>query len=271
MSDWFAARTTEAAANAALDLAMPGPDGPWGDALVAAVRDGRVPEAAIDDKVLRSCGSPRASARSRASPAAAPARGATRRSPPSCARPPRPASCSRATTACCRSTRRAARSPSSAQRGGRAHARRRQRDGLPALHRLAARRACAPRSAGVEVHARARRRAHTRIPSPRRGAAAGRRPGRASSAADGELGPSSATAPRSPGLGTLRAGTRRAVEVRATLRARDPGEHVIGVPGVGRYRLTLDGEEVFDGRVELSRGRRPRRGASCARRSTASR
>jgi beta-glucosidase len=53
MSDWFATRSTEAAGNAALDLAMPGPNGPWGDALVAAVRDGRVDEAAIDDKVLR--------------------------------------------------------------------------------------------------------------------------------------------------------------------------------------------------------------------------
>jgi beta-glucosidase len=53
MSDWWAARTTEPAARAALDLAMPGPTGPWGDALVDAVHDGRVPEAAIDEKVLR--------------------------------------------------------------------------------------------------------------------------------------------------------------------------------------------------------------------------
>jgi beta-glucosidase len=53
MSDWTATRSTEAAARAALDLAMPGPRSPWGDALVAAVRDGRVPEAAIDDKVRR--------------------------------------------------------------------------------------------------------------------------------------------------------------------------------------------------------------------------
>src|SRR4051794_2340356 len=52
VSDWTATRSLAAAA-AALDLAMPGPDGPWGDALVAAVRDGRVSEAAIDDKVLR--------------------------------------------------------------------------------------------------------------------------------------------------------------------------------------------------------------------------
>jgi beta-glucosidase len=52
MSDWFAGRSLDAAP-AALDLCMPGPTGPWGDALVEAVRDGRVPEAAIDDKVLR--------------------------------------------------------------------------------------------------------------------------------------------------------------------------------------------------------------------------
>jgi beta-glucosidase len=53
MSDWGATRTTEAAGNAALDLAMPGPGGPWGDALVAAVRAGGVSEAEIDEKVLR--------------------------------------------------------------------------------------------------------------------------------------------------------------------------------------------------------------------------
>ena len=53
MSDWGAARDTEAAGNAALDLVMPGPAGPWGDALVRAVRAGLVSEAAVDDKVLR--------------------------------------------------------------------------------------------------------------------------------------------------------------------------------------------------------------------------
>jgi beta-glucosidase len=53
MSDWYAGRSTEAAGNAGLDLVMPGPTGPWGDALVKAVRDGRVSEAAVDDKVLR--------------------------------------------------------------------------------------------------------------------------------------------------------------------------------------------------------------------------
>src|SRR5918999_3153393 len=53
MSDWTAARSTEGAGNAAIDLAMPGPEGPWGDALVAAVREGRVSEQAVDAKVLR--------------------------------------------------------------------------------------------------------------------------------------------------------------------------------------------------------------------------
>ncbi len=53
MSDWYAARSTEPAANAALDLVMPGPTGPWGERLAAAVLDGRVSEAAVDEKVLR--------------------------------------------------------------------------------------------------------------------------------------------------------------------------------------------------------------------------
>lgn len=53
VSDWHAGRSTEAAANAGLDLMMPGPGGPWDHALIDAVRQGRVSEARIDDKVLR--------------------------------------------------------------------------------------------------------------------------------------------------------------------------------------------------------------------------
>ena len=56
MSDWTATRSVQAAARAALDLAMPGPAsryGPWGDELVEAVRAGQVDEALIDDKVRR--------------------------------------------------------------------------------------------------------------------------------------------------------------------------------------------------------------------------
>ncbi|MER7194136.1 glycoside hydrolase family 3 C-terminal domain-containing protein [Streptomyces flaveolus] len=53
VSDWGAVRDTVATACAALDLAMPGPDGPWGEALARAVADGSVPEAAVDDKARR--------------------------------------------------------------------------------------------------------------------------------------------------------------------------------------------------------------------------
>ena len=53
VSDWSAARTTVATAVAGLDLAMPGPNGPWGADLVQAVLDGVVPESVIDDKVAR--------------------------------------------------------------------------------------------------------------------------------------------------------------------------------------------------------------------------
>src|SRR3954451_2952674 len=53
VSDWNALYHGEPAARAALDLAMPGPDAQWGDALVEAVRAGRVPEEAVDAKVRR--------------------------------------------------------------------------------------------------------------------------------------------------------------------------------------------------------------------------
>ncbi|WP_049575962.1 beta-glucosidase family protein [Streptomyces sp. SBT349] len=53
VSDWAATRTTVASAVGGLDLVMPGPDGPWGDALTAAVEAGDVPESVVDDKVLR--------------------------------------------------------------------------------------------------------------------------------------------------------------------------------------------------------------------------
>ncbi len=52
-SDWHAARSTAATALAALDLAMPGPDGPWGGQLAAAVADGAVTADVLDDKVIR--------------------------------------------------------------------------------------------------------------------------------------------------------------------------------------------------------------------------
>ena len=53
VSDWLATKTAVEPALGGLDLVMPGPGGPWADGLLAAVRDGRVPEAVIDDKVAR--------------------------------------------------------------------------------------------------------------------------------------------------------------------------------------------------------------------------
>ncbi|MBN9194268.1 beta-glucosidase [Microbacterium sp.] len=52
ISDWTAVRSIESARHAQ-DLAMPGPEGPWGVALVEAVRRGEVSEEAIDRKVHR--------------------------------------------------------------------------------------------------------------------------------------------------------------------------------------------------------------------------
>ncbi|QLJ06459.1 glycoside hydrolase family 3 protein [Streptomyces sp. NEAU-sy36] len=53
VSDWGAARTTLDTARAALDLVMPGPDGPWGQALVRAVEEGHLAQHVVDDKVRR--------------------------------------------------------------------------------------------------------------------------------------------------------------------------------------------------------------------------
>ena len=53
MSDWFATKTSAPAALGGLDLVMPGPDGPWGEALVADVESGAVAESVVDDHVVR--------------------------------------------------------------------------------------------------------------------------------------------------------------------------------------------------------------------------
>ncbi|MFZ0089312.1 MAG: glycoside hydrolase family 3 C-terminal domain-containing protein [Solirubrobacteraceae bacterium] len=53
VSDWHATRSTIAAGRAALDVVMPGPGGPWGDGLVSAVGRGDVSQEAVDDKVAR--------------------------------------------------------------------------------------------------------------------------------------------------------------------------------------------------------------------------
>jgi beta-glucosidase len=53
VSDWFATKSAGPAANGGLDLVMPGPVGPWGDALIDAVRSGEVAEAVVDDHLRR--------------------------------------------------------------------------------------------------------------------------------------------------------------------------------------------------------------------------
>lgn len=53
MTDWYAGRSTESAARSGLDLMMPGPTSPWGDALVTAVHEGRVAVGLVDEKVQR--------------------------------------------------------------------------------------------------------------------------------------------------------------------------------------------------------------------------
>ncbi|MFG2617487.1 glycoside hydrolase family 3 C-terminal domain-containing protein [Streptomyces sp. NPDC048507] len=53
VSDWGAVRSTAAAALSAQDLVMPGPGGPWGEALAEAVERGDVPVAAVTEKVRR--------------------------------------------------------------------------------------------------------------------------------------------------------------------------------------------------------------------------
>jgi beta-glucosidase len=53
MSDWFATQSAAPAANGGLDLVMPGPEGPWGSALVAAVETGAVEASVLDEHVRR--------------------------------------------------------------------------------------------------------------------------------------------------------------------------------------------------------------------------
>ncbi|MGY4644851.1 glycoside hydrolase family 3 C-terminal domain-containing protein [Cellulomonas sp. URHB0016] len=53
MSDWFATKTAAPAAAGGLDLVMPGPDGPWGQTLVDAVRNGELDESVVDEHLRR--------------------------------------------------------------------------------------------------------------------------------------------------------------------------------------------------------------------------
>jgi beta-glucosidase len=53
VSDWFGTHSSVSSANGGLDLEMPGPPRFFGESLLEAVREGKVDEATIDDKVRR--------------------------------------------------------------------------------------------------------------------------------------------------------------------------------------------------------------------------
>ena len=213
----------------------------------------------------------RARRRARGHRAGAPRRPTTTpRSPPSCAASPRPASCSPATRArCCRST------PSDAAPRGRASARTRRSRGRsaaaarPSTRRTPCRRstACAPRSAtACEVdhwRRRARRRAHARWPA-RRGSgsptARRRRRGALPRARTATvLGTERARAAAFNWMGAFGAGRRRRRRSRASRSTRccappSRGRTRSAPPASAATGSSVDGEEVFDGRLELPPG-----------------
>ena len=280
MSDWYAGRSTEAAGSAALDLVMPGPTGPWGDALVAGRRDGRVSEAAVDDKVLRllalaarvgaldgvergrAAGAPWPESEVAAELRAAAAAGFVLARNEGALLP-----LARADAAPRRGHR--------PQRRDGTDARGRQRHGLPAVHRLAAGGPARRARAGVEVRHAPGVRAHTRI-----AAATGRAPGRGR----GPLprpptarcwAPSSAARRHLHLAGLLRRGRgdergRGGRGPRAPARRRPRASTSSAPPGWGASgsRSTAGGVRR---RCSSCRRAPTRSRASCARRSTASR
>ena len=272
MSDWFATRTTVPSAVAALDLVMPGPAravgrrarrrGPRGRGRRGADRrQGDADPAARGARRRARRRGARGGARSSTTP----------RSPPRCAAPPRPASCWRATRACCPLDRSAlARvavvGPNAAARARWAAAAR--RSSRPTRSRRST--GCAPRSAtAAEVDHAIGVTPATASPSPgrrgsaRRAATPGSRS--ASSRPTGRCWPArSAPAARSPGWARSATGSRSATSrgSRSTpsCAATDAGTYAVGGSGVGRYALSVGGEQ-----------RLRRASSSCRRAPTSSR
>jgi beta-glucosidase len=244
MSDWTATRSTVGAGNAALDLAMPGPQSPWGEELVQAVRDGRVPEAAIDAKVLRIL---RLAARVGALDE--PSKQATPWSDQQIAAELRATAAAgfvlaRNDGVLPLTTRKVAvLGPSAAVArtlgGGSATV-------FPPytvspLEGLEA--------AGFELTHATGVKAHTRIPQ----ATPEMLPDGVHVcflAGEDEIAGEQRHGAAFTWLGSLPEGTT-AIELRARLMV-EPGEYVVGATGVGRHRLTLDGEELFDEHVALT-------------------
>jgi beta-glucosidase len=252
MSDWFAGRTTEAAGNGALDLVMPGPTGPWGDALVAAVRDGRVSEAAVDDKVLRLL---RLAARVGALEGVTPAVSGARTWPDEeVAAELRGAAAAGFVLARNHGallplsgaslTRVAVLGPNAAVArtlgGGSATV-------FPnyTVSPLEGLRAALD---GAEITHAPGVRTHTRLPMAEVSAEV------RFIAGDGSvLGTEQREIGEFTWLGSLPAGAI-AVEVHTTLHADAAGEYVVGCSGEGSYRLTLGGSEAFDEQLEMPPG-----------------
>lgn len=265
MSDWHAARSTEGAGNAALDLVMPGPTGPWGDDLVQAVREGRVSEAAVDDKVLRLLAlAARVGALDEVEAATPPARPWSESEVAAELRATAAAGFVLARNegallplARADLQRVAIVGPNAATArtlgGGSATV-------FPpyAVSPLEGLRAAL--GSGVELRHGPGVRAHTRV-----AAATPELLGEVEVrflAADGSL---LGSEQRRTGLLTwlgsygegVAASEVAAVEVRGSLRAAGAGEHVIGASGLGRQKLTLDGEVAFDVQLELPPGADP--------------
>ena len=91
MSDWFATKSAGPAANGGLDLVMPGPAGPWGDALVERGRKRRSARGGRSTTMCGACCSSQTGSAPSASHALArgPARTRQRRTPRTAARPGR--------------------------------------------------------------------------------------------------------------------------------------------------------------------------------------
>jgi beta-glucosidase len=263
VSDWGAARSTEGAGAAGLDLAMPGPDGPWGEALVRAVRAGRVDEAEIDEKVLRLL---RLAARvgaldgvAPAAPAAAPWSGAEVEAE------------LRATAAAGIVLARNAGGllpldPAALRRvaviGPNAAVARTLGGGsatvFPAhtVAPLAGLRAAL--DPGVEVEHAPGVRTHTRIPAARPELLPGGVEVRFLDASGAVLGSEHRDTSSLTWLGRFTPELPRdavaTVEVGGRLRAERDGEHVVGASGVGSFALLLGGETAWSGRLELPAG-----------------
>ena len=255
VSDWLATKTAVEPALGGLDLVMPGPGGPWADGLLAAVRDGRVPEAVIDDKVARIVRlAERVGALSGLAGETPPfdASGATDDPAGDEVVDLLTEAAARSTVvlrnegACCRSTPRCAvGSPSSATTRSALHPGRRQRVRHPAARQRTRSTRCAPHSptprslhrggattvgaphapARAPHHARRRARHPHRLPRRR-----GRRP-RVGSAP----GCREPLVPHPRRRRGIRAGDDRR-------RLERPGRHVVELGPVGAHRIAVDGE-----------------------------